>query len=237
VTDNRGKDFIDPEVLKQAVVRLDALGFQPHFHALGDRAVRQALDAVEASRLANGWSDTRPHLAHIQVVHPDDLPRFRRLGALANAQPLWAALEDQMTELTLPVLGPIVAARQYPFRSLRRHGATLVMGSDWSVSTPDPFAQMEVAVNRVSPEARGAGEPFLPDERLELVDILTAATAGSAYAQHLDEAGVLAVGRLADIAILDRDLFDRGAGEIGDTRAVGTFVEGVAVFEDPALDG
>ncbi len=87
-TTNRGLDFIEPDLLKQAVVRIDALGFQPHFHALGDRAVRQALDAVEAARIANGWTDTRPHLAHIQVVHPDDLPRFRRLGALANAQPL-----------------------------------------------------------------------------------------------------------------------------------------------------
>jgi hypothetical protein len=235
-TDNRGKDFIDPDLLEQVVVRLDAIGFQPHFHALGDRAVRQALDAVEAARRANGWSDTRPHLAHIQVVHPDDLPRFRQLGALANAQPYWAVLEEQMTELTLPILGPVVSARQYPFRSLRRHGATLVMGSDWSVSTPDPFAQMEVAVNRVPDFARDT-EPFLPDERLELVDILTAATAGSAYANHLDEAGVLAVGRLADLAVLDRDLFDEGAGPIGETHAVGTFVEGVAVHEAPDLDG
>ena len=118
-----------------------------------------------------------------------------------------------MTELTLPVLGPVVSARQYPFRSLRRHGATLVMGSDWSVSTPDPFLQMEVAVNRVSDDSRAARRSrSSPAERLELVDILAAATAGSAYAQHLDEAGVLAVGRLADLAILDRDLFDRGPG-------------------------
>ena len=236
-TDNRGMDFIDPEVLKQAVVRLDALGFQPHFHALGDRAVRQALDAVAAARNANGWSDTRPHLAHIQVIHPDDLPRFRRLGALANAQPLWAVLEDQMTDLTLPVLGPVVSGHQYPFRSLRAHGATLVMGSDWSVSTPDPFLEMEVAVTRVSPDNRGAGDAFLPDERLELVDALTAFTAGSAYAQHLDEAGVLAPGRLADLAILDRDLFDPGQGHIGETSVLATFVEGVAVHELPGLDG
>ncbi|HEY5434911.1 MAG TPA: amidohydrolase [Candidatus Limnocylindrales bacterium] len=236
-TANRGIDFIDPQVLKDAVVRIDALGFQPHFHALGDRAVRQALDAVEAARNANGWSDTRPHLAHIQVVHPDDFPRFRRLGALANAQPLWAVLEDQMEELTLPVLGPEVSARQYPFRSLRANGATLVMGSDWSVSTPDPFLQMEVAVTRVSEESRGIREPFLPHERLELVDILTAATAGSAYANHLDETGTLAVGRLADLAILDRDLFDPGQGAIGETTVLATFVEGVAVHEVPGLDG
>jgi predicted amidohydrolase YtcJ len=235
-TDNRGMDFIDAETLREAVVRLDALGFQPHFHALGDRAVRRALDAVEAARRANGWSDTRPHLAHLQVVHPDDLPRFRRLGVLANAQPYWAVLEEQMTELTLPVLGPVVSARQYPFRSLRRHGATLVMGSDWGVSTPDPFAQMEVAVTRVSDESRDA-EPFLPEERLELVDILAAATAGSAYANHLDEAGALMVGRLADVAILDRDLFDAGQGPIGETRVLATFIEGVAVHEAPGLDG
>lgn len=235
-TANCGIDFIDPEVLKQAVVRLDALGFQPHFHALGDRAVRQGLDAVEAARRANGWTDTRPHLAHLQVVHPDDLPRFRRLGTLPNAQPYWAVDEDQMAELTLPFLGTDVAARQYPFRSLRRHGATLVMGSDWSVSTPNPLIEMEVAVNRVSDESRGVAAPFLPQERLELVDALRAFTAGSAHANHLDEAGSLVPGRLADFAILDRDLFDEAAGAIGEARVLATFIEGVAVHELPGLD-
>jgi predicted amidohydrolase YtcJ len=236
-TTNRGLDFIDPELLKAAVVRLDALGFQPHFHALGDRAVRQALDAVKAARMANGWTDMRPHLAHLQVIHPDDLPRFRRLGALANAQPYWAVEEDQMTELTLPVLGAAAAGRQYPFRSLLHHGATLVMGSDWSVSTPDPLLEMEVAVNRVSDESRGVTAPFLPHERLDLVDALRAFTAGSAYANHLDEAGSLAVGRLADFTILDRDLFDQAEGPIGDARVLATFVDGVAVHELPGLEG
>jgi predicted amidohydrolase YtcJ len=236
-TDNTGISFIEPETLKPAVTRLDALGFQPHFHALGDRAVREALDAVEAARTANGWSDTRPHLAHLQVIHPDDLPRFRTLGALANAQPYWAVHEDQMDELTLPILGPEVSARQYPWRSLRRHGATLVMGSDWGVSTPDPLIEIEVAVNRVLDGSRGVKPPFLPDERLDLVDALTAFTAGSAYANHLDETGTIEAGKLADLAILDRDLFDRGAGEIGEARVVATFVEGVPVFEAPGLEG
>ena len=235
-TANRGLDFIEPEILKQVVVRIDALGFQPHFHALGDRAVRQALDAVQAAREANGWTDTRPHLAHIQVVHPDDLPRFRRLGALANAQPYWAVEEDQMTELTLPILGPVVSARQYPFRSLLANGATLVMGSDWSVSTPDPLVEMEVAVNRVSDESRGVTPPFLPEERITLASALRAFTAGSAHAQHLDEAGWLGEGRLADFAVLDRDLFDRGEGEIGEARVLATFVEGEAVHEAPGLE-
>lgn len=234
-TDSRGLDFIEPELLIEVVTRLDALDFQPHFHALGDRAVRQSLDAVAAARRANGWSDTRPHLAHIQVVHPDDLPRFRRLGALANAQPYWAVNEAQMSELTIPFLGPVASARQYPFRSLLGHGATLAMGSDWSVSTPDPLLEMEVAVTRTPDDDRTA-PPFLPDERLTLPEALRAFTAGSAHAQHLDEAGSLAVGRLADLVVLDRDLFDRAQGAIGEARVLATFVDGVPVHEAPGLD-
>jgi predicted amidohydrolase YtcJ len=235
-TDETGLVFIDEEMLRAAVVSVDALGFQPHFHALGDRAVRIALDAVAAAREANGWSDTRPQLVHVQVVHPDDLPRFRRLGAIANLQTFWATHEPQMDELTLPVLGPEVSAHQYPMRSLRRHGATLAMGSDWAVSTANPLLQIEVAVTRVSVEGRDR-EPFMPEEAIELTDAITAFTAGSAYANHLDETGTLAVGRLADVAILDRDLFDPGAGPIGDARVVGTFVEGESVHETLELDG
>ncbi len=112
------------------------------------------------------------------------------------------------------------------------------MGSDWGVSTCDPFPQIDIAVNRVIPGPDGAGhEPFMPEEAIELADALTAFTAGSAYANHLDEAGVLAVGRVADLAVLDRDLFDRGAGGIADARVVATFVDGVAVHETPALEG
>ena len=236
-TDNTGHSFIEPGVLTAAVTRLDALGFQPHFHALGDRAVREALDAVEGARRANGWSDTRPHLAHLQAVHPDDLPRFRKLGALANNQTYWAVHDDQMDELTLPFLAQEVAARQYPLRALRAHGATLVMGSDWPVSTPDPFLQMEVAVTRSGDVRRGAFPPFMRQEAIELLDALTGFTAGSAYANHLDQTGTVAPGMLADLAVLDRDLFDPGAGAIGATRVVGTFVEGEVVHETPDLEG
>ncbi len=118
-TENRGLSFVDPELLKQAVTQLDALGFQVHFHALGDRAVREALDAIEAALIANGPSDDRHHLAHIQVVHPDDIPRFRQLGAVANAQPLWAAHEGQMDDLTIPFLGPSRASLAVPVRQPR----------------------------------------------------------------------------------------------------------------------
>ena len=122
-TENSGLDFIDPDELPRFVTELDARGFQVHFHALGDRAVRNALNAVEAARHANKDSAIRHHLAHLQVIHPDDIPRFAALGATANIQPLWATNEAQMTELTIPFLGETRAAWQYPFAALAAAGA------------------------------------------------------------------------------------------------------------------
>jgi predicted amidohydrolase YtcJ len=251
-TDNRGLLQIDPKGLAEWVPALDALGFQPHFHAIGDRAVRASLDAVEAARCANGPSDTRPHIAHIQVIHPDDIPRFRTLDVAANAQALWAAHERQMDVLTIPFLGEPRWRWQYPFGALRNAGAVLAMGSDWSVSSPNPLWAMHIATHRQNPISfAGPNEVFLPDERIALVDALAAYTAGSAYVNHLDaETGTLEVGKFADLAVLDRDLFDRSTGEIVEStsgsvdglvasgiRVIGTFVEGVAVYEDPALEG
>ena len=237
-TRNRGMSMIDPEVLKAYVTRLDALGFQPHFHAIGDRAVREALDAVAAARRVNGQTDTRPHIAHIQVIHPDDIARFRELGVTANAQPYWACHEAQMDDLTIPRLGPKRTAWQYPFASLLAAGATLAMGSDWAVSTADPLLEMEVAVTRVSDYHRGVRSPFLPNERLDLIDALAAFTNGTARVNHLEgEVGSIEVGKAADLVILDRDLFDRGAGAIGEARVVATFIDGVAVHEASTLEG
>jgi len=227
-TGNRGTSFIDPDQLPKYVVELDALGFQCHFHALGDRAVRNALDAVEAARAANGPSDTRPHLAHLQVVHPDDVARFARLGAVANIQPLWAAHEPQMDELTIPFLGPERALWQYPFGALLRSGATLAAGSDWPVSSPDPLHGIHVAVNRVEPG--GTGPVFLPGERIGLAEALTAYTAGSAYVNHLDDTGRVAAGALADLVVLDRDPFAAPPEEIAETRVALTYVGGAEVY-------
>jgi predicted amidohydrolase YtcJ len=172
------------------------------------------------------------------VIHPEDIGRFRTLDVVANAQPLWAAHEDQMDVLTIPFIGDRWRW-QYPFRSLRAAGAVLAMGSDWSVSSANPLWEMEIAVERRTPASDGGThEVFLPDERLELIDALAAFTSGSAFVNHLDDVtGTLEVGKDADLAVLDRDLFDRGNGPIMDARVVGTFVEGVAVYEDPALDG
>ncbi len=133
-------------------------------------------------------------------MHPDDIPRFRRLRAVANAQPLWAAHEGQMDDLTIPFLGEPRWRWQYPFGSLVRSGAGLAMGSDWSVSSPDPLEEIHVAVNRVAPPTylygNGNAEVFLPDERLDLATAIAAFTMGSAYVNHLDDVtGSIEVGK------------------------------------------
>ena len=233
-TDNRGISFVDPELMKEAVTRLDAEGFQVHFHALAERAVREALDAVEAALVANGPGDGRHHLAHIQVVHPDDVPRFRELGAVANAQSLWAAHESQMDDLTIPFLGEPRWRWQYPFGSLVRAGAMLAMGSDWSVSSPNPLEEIHVAVNRVMPDDYPYKvenrEIFLPDERIDLTTAIAGFTIGSAYVNHLDrETGSIEAGKYADLAVVDRNLFAHPVEEIARARVELTLVGGERV--------
>ncbi len=235
-SDNSGISFVAPEILVEAVPQLDALGFQVHFHAIGDRAVRECLDAVEAAIARNGRSDNRHHIAHIQVVHPDDIARFRELDVIANMQSLWATLEPQMIELTLPFLGDTRAAWQYPFGDLLRAGTVLAAGSDWSVSTPNPFAAIHTAVNRTAArsEAEGDYDAFLPEQAIDLGTSLVAYTAGSAWVNHLDEVtGTIEVGKYADLCVIDRDPFAGPAEEIGDTRVLQTFVEGERVYAAP----
>ncbi|MFE3524764.1 amidohydrolase [Streptomyces sp. NPDC059161] len=228
-TANTGTSFVDPVQLRSYVTQLDALGFQAHFHALGDRAVREALDAVQAARETNGWTDTRPHLAHLQIVHPDDIGRFRALGATANIQPLWAAHEPQMDELTIPFLGKERAGRQYPFAALLRSGATVAAGSDWPVSSPDPMHGIHTAVNRITPEEEGP--VFLPEQRITLTAAFAAYTAGTAHVNHLDDTGSIRAGALADLAVLDRDPYAGPPEEIGATRVLGTYVAGRRVHD------
>ena len=228
-TDNSGLSFIDPIALRTYVTRLDAEGFQVHFHALGDRAVREALDAVEAARTANGPNDNRHHLAHLQVVHPDDVGRFAALDATANIQSLWACHEPQMDELTIPFLGERRSAWQYPFGDLLAAGSAIAAGSDWPVSSPDPLAAIHVAVNRVSPGEDK--DPFYPRNAITLAQALSAYTAGTARVNHHDDVtGHLRPGAHADLVVLDRDPFHGPPDEIAAARVARTYVGGDLVF-------
>jgi predicted amidohydrolase YtcJ len=230
VTANAGHSFVDPAALKGYVAGLAAAGFQVHVHAIGDRGVREALDALEAA----GPGDLRHHIAHLQLVHPADVPRFARLGVTANLQALWACLDEQMTELTLPFLGAERGRWQYPFGDLHRAGARLVMGSDWPVSTPDPLAAIHTAVTRraYGDPGRAGAEAFLPGQALDLATAFAAYTSGSAWVNHRDEAGRLAPGAVADLVVLDRDPFAGPPDDVGAARAVSTWVDGVPVFEE-----
>jgi predicted amidohydrolase YtcJ len=227
-TTNSGHSFVDADALRRYLPLLAAEGFQVHVHAVGDRGAREALDAFAVSPTG----DLRHHVAHLQVVHPDDLDRFAALGVAANMQALWAAYDDQMVEQTLPFLGEERAAWQYPFGALHRAGARLVAGSDWPVSSPDPLAAIHVAVNRTAygEPGRCGSEPFLPEQSLALETAFAAYTSGSAWVNHRDDAGVLAAGAVADLVVLDRDPFAGPAAEIGAARTVSTWVEGEPVF-------
>ena len=236
-TSDRGLSHVDADELRSHVTALDALGFQVHFHAIGDRAVRECLDAVTAARAANGSTGHRHHIAHLQVVHPDDVPRFAHLGVTANMQALWAAHEPQMDELTMPFLGPERSGRQYLFGDLLRSGARLAAGSDWAVSSANPLRAIHVAVNRALPGSTGAqAEPFLPDQRLHPAEAFAAYTAGSAFVNHLDDVtGSIDPGKFADLVVLDRDPLTGPPGEIGSTSVLATYVEGDPVYRADSL--
>jgi predicted amidohydrolase YtcJ len=229
-TENSGLDFIDPDELPRFVTELDSLGIQVHFHALGDRAVRNALNAIEAARQANRGSAVRHHLAHLQVVHPDDIPRFAALGATANIQPLWATNEAQMTELTIPFLGETRAAWQYPFAALAKTGAHIAGGSDWPVSSPDPLLGVHVAVNRSLPD--NAANPFLPEQAISLRTALAAYTAGSARINGLENTvGLIKAGYDADLAIVDADLAAISDSDICQASVRQTWVRGELAYD------
>jgi predicted amidohydrolase YtcJ len=224
-----GLSYVEPRLLRRVAAAVAREGFQLHVHAIGDRAVTEALDAVAAAEAdpASG-RDLRHHVAHLQLVHPRDVVRFAATGATANLQALWACHEPVMDELNLPLLGAERARWQYPFGALARAGVPLAMGSDWPVSSPDPLAALEVAVTR---RAAGSGRPpLLPEQALDVRTALSAYTLGSARVNHLDDGGRVAVGALADLVVLDRDLTTVPDEEVSAARVDLTLVDGRPVY-------
>jgi predicted amidohydrolase YtcJ len=227
-----GIPMVEPELLKKAVTRLDADGFQVHFHAIGDGAIRQVLDAVEAARHANGDLGHRHHISHLEVIQPADVPRFRELGVTANFQPLWAFADPYITDLTLPFMGKERAQWIYPIGSLHRSGAVVAFGSDWSVSSANPLEEIEVAVTRMGPFGETKA-PFLASERIDLPEAIAAFTINAAYVnRHETETGSVEVGKLADLIVLDRNLFSIPPTELSDAKVLVTLFEGKAVHGD-----
>ena len=225
--DVRGIPMIEPDLLADAVTALDSRGFQVHFHAIGDAAIRQSLDAIERARLENGDSDRRHHISHLQLIDPEDIPRFAELGVVANFQAVWAYPDKYITELTAPYLGEARMRWMYPIRSVAEAGGRIAFGSDWSVSTASPWAQIEAAIRRIDPLDDDATEVLVPEERISLEEAIAAFTIHAAFVNHHeDETGSIETGKLADLVVLDQNLFEIDPASISNTAAILTLLGG-----------
>jgi predicted amidohydrolase YtcJ len=212
--------------LAEAARRVDELGLQIHIHAIGDAAVRQALDAIEYAIDSNGPRDRRPVIAHVQLVDEADLQRFAKLGVIPCMQPLWAQMDALMTVLTIPRLGVERADQQYRMRSLAESGAPLALGSDWPVSSGAPLDGIAIGVSRLTPEGEPQGG-WTPEEILPIERALSAYTAGVARQAFAEQTwGRLVAGASADLVWLDRDPRQTPALELPGVVVRGTYLRG-----------
>lgn len=230
---DRGRARVEPDVLNPVAALLDREGFQIHIHAIGDRAIRNALDALEFAQHQNGVRDSRHHIAHLELIHPHDMPRFRRLGVIANFQPFWAFADPSIVELTIPILGPERSRWLYPIHSVAQTGAVIACGSDWSVTTMNPLDAIQVAVTRGGLD-KDAEAVLLPEEAVDLSTMIAAYTINGAYVLFQEkETGSIEVGKAADLIVLNRNLFDLPPRELHEARVVLTLLEGEIVYRDP----
>ena len=229
-----GTPNFDAPTLDRIAAALDRDGFQIHVHAIGDRAIRMTLDAFEHARRTNGVHDSRHAITHLQVIDPADIPRFRRLGVVANFEARWANGDEYLTKLAEPGLGKARSRWQYPIASVVRSGAVVTGGSDWSVSSLDPLEAIEVGITHREPGETDR-PPWNPAERVDLPTMLALYTINAAYAMHQDrETGSIEAGKLADLVILDRNLFAQAPERIHLARVTRTLLEGRTVYRREA---
>ncbi|MCX8509967.1 MAG: amidohydrolase, partial [Rhodobacteraceae bacterium] len=227
-----------PDQTRDFFVALDAARFQIHVHCIGDLATRVTLDGIEAARAANGFWPAQHQIAHVQITHPDDRRRFGELGVMANMQPLWAAWDPIIPDVSMDLVGQARHDWVYAFRSLIDAGAPYCINSDWPVSTLNPLEIIETAVTRQSSAGKGRREPFIPSECLTVQEAVAGYTTHAARAAwNEDLAGSLARGKSADFIVLDRDIFACGPHDIGGTKVLLTALEGQEVWRDPGFDG
>ncbi len=227
----RGDLQVDEGVLEDAVVQLDAKGFQVHMHTIGDRAVRTALNAFAKAREHNGVQDHRHLLSHDNLIAEPDLARLAEQGVVTIFQPLWASLDEYMKLVAVRV-GPKRMVHMYPVASVMRAGGRVAYGSDWPVASANPFEGIEVALTRRRPGAT-QGEQLSPDERITLPQAIQNYTLNSAYVLHEDDrTGSLTLGKSADLVVVDRDVFTIPATEIAKTQVLLTLFAGEVVHGD-----
>jgi len=220
--------------LTKLVAMLSLARFQVHIHAIGDQAVHDSLDAFQAARFADS-SQLRHEIAHLELISPGDIERFRDLGVVANCEMFWAFNDPYIVSCTVPLIGPERSKQLYLFGSLYRSGATVAGGSDWPVTTLNPLDEIEVAVTRQSIDQNKL-DPLLPDQKLALPDALAAYTINGAFVNHEEhETGSIEPGKAADLIVIDKNLFAIDPHEIHKAKVVLTMLDGVEAFRDESF--
>ncbi|WP_026679448.1 amidohydrolase [Fictibacillus gelatini] len=229
--ETRGETSFPHETIKKWVIDADKEGFSIRFHAIGDGAIRLALDAYEEAQKVNGKRDSRHSVEHVEVIHPDDIPRFKELGVTASMQPDHFAMSERgvYTER----IGAQREKHVFSINTLKKAGARLAFGTDFPIDGLNPLMQIYRAVTRIDSSGK---EVWHPHERITLAEALKAYTSGPAYGSFREhELGTLEVGKLADIVVLERNLFEVPVEEIPNIKVLLTIVDGKVVFEHAGL--
>ncbi|MFS2124028.1 amidohydrolase [Pseudomonas sp. Pseusp97] len=237
-TGDNAELMFSQEQIDEFFSAFDREGFQIHVHSIGDGAVRAALNGLQIARDRNGTWDSRHQLAHLQVVDPADIPRFKQLRALANFQTLWAQPNPEADAMVEAMLGPERSQNIYPLGAFVRQGVTCMLSSDWGVTGFDPFPIIQCALTRQNP-ALGSDSPAqTAQHRIGIDDAIKGYTINAAHAAWRDDCtGSLVPGKYADLILLDRDLYAISPYEIGRTQVLLTLLEGREVHRDATFHG
>ena len=225
-TGRNGDLLFDPKKFAELCVAADKQGLIIHVHAIGDGAVKEALDGIAAARKANGNSGLPHTLTHEQFVLPEDFPRFRELGVVSALQLFWADASSDTIEILKPYLDPDIYKWQYPARSILDNGGIISGASDWPVSTANVFRAIYQAETRSGPEGVLDLSQAMPREAM-----FYAYTRNSARAMNLDSIGTIAPGKLADLVLVDRDVLTVSPKEMRDAKVLWTMVAGKTVYQ------
>ena len=226
-TGNRGPTYYEKDKLNGIVAAVDAAGITVHIHAIGDRAIRDALDAFAYSRAHGVGAGNRDQIAHLELIDPADYPRFKALGVIANFQLLWARRDSYVASATEAYIGPARSQHLYPARSVLDAGGMLAGGSDWGVSSFDVFDAMEHAITRGDP-------PLLPEQSIPLQAALDSYTVNAALALKQEATtGSIERGKRADVIVIDRDIFSVDPHELHSAKVLATYLDGKEIYAAP----
>jgi len=234
--DYRGELLWDPDHLKEMVAAADREGFIVHIHAIGDAATGLALDAFQFAREKNGPRDARHQVTHLQLVTPSDVKRFASLAIIAVPQPFWFSKGGFYDAIEAPYLGEERASREYPMKSFFDAGVTVASASDFPVTIPfSPVVGMKMGITRSFDPANP--EMVLgPEERVSLDQMIASFTRNGAFAARLeDRLGSLEVGKVGDVVVLDRNLFEVPTDQVGEAKVLLTLFEGREIYRAPGL--